>query len=529
METTRRLYRVDRGDIAYLRGIIESYDGMAVVRTVDPDEAVIELLVAPGCQGSISELVNDLENREALTLTPWKPEKEGVHFLRRRYYMATMGCQMNAYDSDYIGQVLQDAGYLPSDDPKEADLIVINTCTVRAKAEHKAYSLLGRMAAFKRKRPGTVLAMIGCMAQQKGASLLESFPDLDLVLGTREISRIRAFLNKIEGEGERVAATDLRRGPLPLVNRPGYFSGRVSSFVSIMQGCDNFCSYCVVPYVRGREVSRAPEEIIQEVTCLVQQGVKEVTLLGQNVNSYAYDGEKRIGFPRLLRALDRVEGLKRIRFTTSHPKDLSIDLIHCFAEVERLCPHIHLPFQAGSNKILQTMRRGYTRETYMALVEKLREVRPDIAVTADVMVGFPGESEDDFELTLDLIRKIQFDMLFSFKYSDRKGTYAATMEGKIPEPVKARRLTALQGLQREITLNKNRALVGTMTDVLVEGESKKGGQLTGRTGTNKVVNFKGNTDIIGQIINVKIKQAFAHSLWAEPVDQDPGFPRSQNT
>jgi tRNA-2-methylthio-N6-dimethylallyladenosine synthase len=499
---------------------------MAVVKTLDPREAVIELLVAPGCEGPVCELLKDLRHQELLALTPWEPDKERSNGLGRRYYMATMGCQMNTYDSDYLSQLLQDAGYLPTENPKKADLIVINTCTVRAKAEHKACSVLGRMAALKRKRPGTVLAMMGCLAQQQGASLLERFPDLDLVLGTREIPGIRGFLNRIEGQGERVAATDLQGGPLPAINRPGYFSGRVTGFVSIMQGCDNFCSYCVVPYVRGREVSRPPEDIVQEVAQLTQQGVREVTLLGQNVNSYTYGEGKGVGFPRLLRVLDRVEGLERIRFTTSHPKDLSPELIQCFAELEHLCPHIHLPFQAGSNKILQAMRRGYTRERYMALVEKLREVRPDIAVTADVMVGFPGESEHDFDRTLDLIRKIQFDMLFSFKYSDRRGTRAAAMEGKIPEPVKAERLTALQSLQREITLRKNQALVGTVAEVLVEGKSKKGGQLTGRTGSHKIVNFTCDTNCIGYIISVRIQQGFAHSLWGEPVNEIPDFPQS---
>lgn len=436
--------------------------------------------------------------------------------MNRRYYIATMGCQMNQYDSDHLGQVLQNSGYLPIQNPKGADLILINTCTVRAKAEQKAYSLLGRMAALKRKRPHTVLAMMGCIAQQEGARLLDRFPDLDLVLGTREISRITEFARKIEENGERLVATNLDQGPLNLVNRPGYFSGRVTSFVSIMEGCDNFCSYCVVPYVRGREVSRAPEEILKEVTCLVEQGVKEVTLLGQNVNSYAYGEEKSFGFPDLLEDLNKVEGLKRIRFTTSHPKDLSDALIQCFADLEQLCPHIHLPFQAGSNTILLAMKRGYTRERYMALVQKLRQARPDIAVTGDVMVGFPGESEQDFKMTLDLIREIEFDMLFSFSYSDRRGTDAEKMKGKISDPEKKRRLTALQGLQRGITLKKNKALVGWVTQVLVEGESKKGGQLTGRTGTNKVVNFMGDNRLIGSIVDVTVKEAYGNSLWAEP-------------
>ena len=442
--------------------------------------------------------------------------------MNRRYYIATMGCQMNQYDSDHLGQVLQNSGYLPSENPKEADLILINTCTVRAKAEQKAYSLLGRMAALKRKRPDTVLAMMGCIAQQEGGRLLDRFPQLDLVVGTREISKITEFLKKIEENGERVVATDLHQGPLTLVNRPGYFSGRVTGFVSIMEGCDNFCSYCVVPYVRGREVSRAPEEILQEVTCLVEQGVKEVTLLGQNVNSYyTYGEDKRFGFPDLLQTLNRVDGLKRIRFTTSHPKDLSDALIQCFANLEHLCPHIHLPFQAGSNKILEAMRRGYTRERYMALVQKLREARPDIAVTGDVMVGFPGESEQDFKMTLDLIKKIEFDMLFSFSYSDRKGTEAEKMKDKISAPMKRRRLTDLQTMQRDMTLEKNRALVGSVTEVLVEGESKKGGQLTGRTGTNKVVNFMGNNGLIGHIVDVTVKEAYANSLWAEPTPKEP--------
>lgn len=435
----------------------------------------------------------------------------------RYYYIATMGCQMNEYDSDYVAQVLQNADFIPTQEPLQADLILINTCTVRARAEQKALSLLGRLAGMKKRRPGVIVGLMGCVAQDRGHSLLRKFPGLDLVLGTREIARIGEILNRVERQRKRVAATDVRLEPRAAAVRPGYFAGKIKSFVSIMEGCDNFCSYCIVPYVRGREVSRSPDEIEREVAGLLEQGVKEITLLGQNVNSYRYGDEAGFDFPRLLKRLNRLGGLERIRFTTSHPKDLSDDLIRCFQELDHLCPHIHLPFQAGSNRILTAMRRGYNREGYLALIERLRSARPGIAVTSDVMVGFPGESEADFEMTLDLIRAVRFDNLFSFKYSDRKGTLAERMEGKVPEHVKSSRLAILQDLQKGITLQKNRELVGNVREVLVEGRSKKGAQLTGRTDTFKVVNFRGEMSYLGDLVHVKIKRVFANSLLGEEV------------
>ena len=286
-----------------------------------------------------------------------------------------------------------------------------------------------------------------------------------------------------------------------------------------MQGCDNFCTYCIVPHVRGREVSRAPREIIDEARSLVAQGVKEITLLGQNVNSYSWkDHSGSYSFVSLLRTLAELEGLMRLRFTTSHPKDLSDDLIYCFKDLDTLCPHIHLPFQAGSNEILRRMKRGYSREQYMELAAKLREVVPDIAITSDVMVGFPGESVRDFEETMDLMRKIRFDSLFSFKYSDREGTVAARMDQKVSEEEKSRRLNRLQALQRHITLQKNRGLEGTKALVLVEGRSKKGGQMMGRTGTNKILNFISNNNNIGEFVKVYIKKGSVNSLWGEPTN-----------
>jgi tRNA-2-methylthio-N6-dimethylallyladenosine synthase len=426
-----------------------------------------------------------------------------------------MGCQMNEYDSDYLAQVLVNSNFLPTDNPNNADLILINTCTVRAKAEQKAFSLLGRMISLKRRNPDLIVGIAGCIAQQEGANLIQRFPELDLVLGTREIGSIEELLERLVSKREKIVATDIALGPPSPLGNDGYFRGRVKSYISIMEGCDNFCSYCIVPYVRGREVSRAPDEILGETEHLISQGVKEVTLLGQNVNSYLWGKKDVFSFPSLLREMSKLRGLARIRFTTSHPKDLSDDLIHCFGELENLCPHIHLPLQAGSNKILHLMNRGYTREKYLELAEKLRKTRPDMAISSDVMVGFPWESDEDFQLTLDLIREIEFDSLYSFKYSDRKGTLAEEMDGKISEAEKSSRLTALQQLQKAITLKKNKRLEGRKVEILVEGESKKGGQLTGRTPTNKIVNFSNNNSIIGEIVKVTIKRAFVNSLYGD--------------
>ena len=286
-----------------------------------------------------------------------------------------------------------------------------------------------------------------------------------------------------------------------------------------MEGCNNFCSFCIVPYVRGREVSRSPRDIMKEAEYLVGQGVKEITLLGQNVNSYRWEKREGLDFPGLLHKMDRIPGLRRIRFTTSHPKDLSDDLIKCFGELEKLCPHIHLPVQSGSNEILKRMNRGYSREKYLNLVKKLRSARPEMAITSDMIVGFPGETGEDFHLTIDLIKKIGFDNTFSFKYSDRKGTRAEKMDGKVPEAEKGARLAELQKLQKQITLEKNKALEGREVEVLVEGKSKKGAQMTGRTGANKIVNFDPDNSRIGLIVNVLIKRALANSLRGELVQE----------
>jgi tRNA-2-methylthio-N6-dimethylallyladenosine synthase len=428
-----------------------------------------------------------------------------------------MGCQMNAYDSDFLAQSLIYAGFVPVNSPEVADVILINTCVVRAKPEQKAYSFLGRVSAIKAGNPKRFLGIVGCLAQMKGAELLKRFPQLDMIMGPRELYRFPEILKRIDRLSEKIVATGLNSGPPGHSPCQGYFQGKISGYISIMEGCNNFCSYCIVPYVRGREISRSPEEIVVEAKHLLTEGVKEITLLGQNVNSYSWRGvgnhEWRL--PDLLHKLSSLEGLLRLRFVTSHPKDLSDDLISCFGDIPNLCPHIHLPFQAGANRILKSMRRGYTREAYLMLIQKLRAVKSNIAITSDVMVGFPGETDEDFEQTLDLIKRIRFDSLFSFNYSDRKGTSADKMGGKIDKGTKSSRLSILQTIQQEITTEKNRELEGKNVDILVEGGSKRGNQLFGRTGSHKIVNFIGNDNLIGTLVKVKIEVSFFNSLWGE--------------
>ena len=435
----------------------------------------------------------------------------------------TMGCQMNAHDSDFLAQTLINAGYVPVVSPEQADVILVNTCVVRAKPEQKAYSFLGRASVIKSENPSKFLGVVGCLAQMKGADLFKRFPQLDLVMGPRDLSRFPEVVEGINRRSGRIVATRVEPAPPCHAPHRSVLGNRVTGYVSIMEGCNNFCSYCIVPYVRGREISRPPHEIVKEARHLLSQGIKEITLLGQNVNSYFWEGSEghRKTFPDLLCELSRLDGLLRLRFITSHPKDLSDRLISCFEQIHNLCAHIHLPFQAGSNRVLKRMRRGYTREGYIELIQKLRSVNPEIAITSDVMVGFPGEAEADFEDTLNLIRHVRFDSLFSFAYSDRKGTVAAQMDDKISDSTKASRLASLQALQKGITGEKNKALEGKDVMVLVEGRSKRGDQLSGRMDSNKVVNFNGDPDLIGSVVTVRIKRAFLNSLRGELISSVP--------
>jgi tRNA-2-methylthio-N6-dimethylallyladenosine synthase len=434
----------------------------------------------------------------------------------KRVYIETYGCQMNEHDSERILRLLGQCRYIETKKPGEADLILVNTCSVREKPEQKVYSALGRFKRLKEER-GAIIGVAGCVAQQEGDRLLSRIPYLDLVVGTHAIPMLPQLIEKIEVSGQRVSETgfdtgiDYLREALPAASQ-----GKVKSYVTIMQGCDRFCSYCVVPYVRGREKSRPSGEILEEIEALADSGVKEVCLLGQNVNGYGKGLEGEPGFSGLLDRIDEIEGIERIRFTTSHPADLSEELIRSFGRLEKLCEHFHLPFQSGSNRILERMNRGYTRETYLEKIDRLKQACPSIAFTADVIVGFPGEEEEDFQQTLDLMARVRFDDLYSFKYSPRKETKAARFEDKVQEEVKQERLSILQGIQREITLQKNKKLESRVEEVLVEGRSKQNTKdVAGRTRTNKVVNFEGGLELTGKLVPVRIVTAYAHSLRGE--------------
>ncbi len=434
----------------------------------------------------------------------------------KKLYIKTFGCQMNVHDSDQLAKLLEDHGYSRTDRADHADLIIVNTCSIRRKAAEKVYSELGRYQQLKKKNPRLILGMGGCVAQQWGREIFKKLPHLDMVFGTRNIHQLPALLSAVERGDAPVAEISVAETipSMGIVAPPPV--GTVTAYVTIMQGCDNFCSFCVVPYLRGREESRGIDEISDEIRTLADRGVKEVVLLGQNVNSYGRKGGKGSDFPALIRKVAKIDGIERIRFTTSHPKDLSPALIDCFAEVEKLCPHIHLPVQSGSNRILERMNRGYTRDVYMARVEALRKACPSIGITSDVIVGFPGEDDDDFAATISLMEEVRFDGLFSFRYSEREGTAAAAYPEKVAEPVKRERLQRLQHLQDEHTLARNRELVGCTEEVLVEGRSKNAVcDMSGRTRSFKIVNFRGGTDISGKTVPVRITAAYLHSLRGE--------------
>ena len=436
----------------------------------------------------------------------------------KQFYLQTFGCQMNVYDSERIVQLLTSRNYQQVRDPAHADLILLNTCSVREKPENKVYSALGRFRSLKEKNPELMIGVVGCVAQQEGDRLLKRVPFLDFVLGTKEFRRIPEILDALEVSMVRESATDLqgRVDPyagLPLLSYPG----KAAAFVSIMQGCDNFCSYCIVPFVRGREVSRPSRDILAEIHSLSGQGVREVTLLGQNVNSYGNHSCEEIGFVGLLKAVQGIPGIERIRFTTSHPKDLSPELIQAFGRLSKLCEHIHLPLQSGSDRILKRMNRAYTCEEYREKVSELRRISPEISITTDLIVGFPGEEEADFQATLGMVKKIEFDEFFSFRYSDRPHTQASLFSDKVSEEAKQRRLNELQTLQKDITLRQNKAWEGREVEVLVEGQSKVGAEeKTGRTRTNRTVNFPGAFLRVGDLVKLRIEEALPHSLRGRP-------------
>ena len=434
----------------------------------------------------------------------------------KKVYIRTFGCQMNVADSEVMAQVLAD-DYVLTERAEEADLYLINTCAIRRKTEEKVRSLLGSLKVWKKRRPQLVLGVGGCVAQQEGERLLAAAPHLDLIFGTQGIYRLPELVRRA-WMGARPVDVELAPCFPPLPRRQ-WLGAPLQALVTIMQGCNNFCTFCVVPYVRGREMSREPGVILTEASAFLAAGGKEITLLGQNVNSYGRGLPESVTFPQLLRRVAALPGLNRLRFATSHPRDLSPDLRLAFAELPPLCEHLHLPVQSGANRILQAMNRGYTREEYLEKVAWLRQACPGIALSTDLIVGFPGETDSDFAQTLDLMREAAFDQAFSFKYSPRPQTRAAGFPDQLPEEVKAERLTRLQSLQDELTIKAHRGLLGQVREVLVEGLSRRSpDQLCGRLRTNQVVNFPGPREWIGSLMLLQITEAHPHSLQGRPLE-----------
>jgi tRNA-2-methylthio-N6-dimethylallyladenosine synthase len=437
-----------------------------------------------------------------------------------KFYIETLGCQMNEHDTARMTHLLNIAGYEHIDNAQEADIVIVNTCCVREKAEQKFYSLMGRLKRIKNKK-GIILGVTGCIAQMEKESISDRIPFIDFSLGPSNIHKVQ---EAIEHASKRNRFFDFSENGCgqSLFVKPENVTGGIKRFITIMKGCNNFCSYCIVPYVRGREASRDSADILNEINELANIGIKDITLLGQNVNSYNI-GTNDVSFPALLHSINRIKGIERIRFVTSHPKDLSDKLIGCFGSLEKLCEQIHLPFQSGSDMVLKLMNRGYTADEYKEKIRKLRNRCHDITVTADCIVGFPGEDEKAFEDTMQLIKDIEFDGLFSFAYSPRKYTTASTLPDEVPRDIALERLKHLQETQKTITLKKNRAMEGSVTEVLVEGLSKNSSKdLTGRTRTNKIVNFEGNEDMVGKLMHVEIVKGYANSLKGELKKQEIG-------
>ena len=431
-----------------------------------------------------------------------------------RYNIETFGCQMNENDSERLSGMLSEMGYSECSERKDSDLIIFNTCCVRENAEQKVYGHLGALKKLKETNPNLVIAICGCMMQQKEVveHIKKTYKHVDIIFGTHNLYKFPELLNTAITTKSTVIDVWDSTGSIA-ENMPIVRKDNIKAWVTVMYGCNNFCSYCIVPYVRGRERSRSLEEIKNEVEKLAVDGCKEITLLGQNVNSYGKDLEGDLTFAGLLRKLNKIQGIERIRFMTSHPKDLSDELIYAIRDCEKVCEHLHLPVQAGSSKVLDEMNRKYSKEQYLELIEKVKSNIPGIALSTDIIVGFPGETEEDFNETLDVVAKARFDMAYTFLYSKRTGTPAAKNPEQVPESVKKQRFDKLLELQNKISKEINDELLGKEMEVMVEGLSKSSKTTyTGRTRENKIVNFKGNPDMGGKLVKVKINEIQTWSL-----------------
>ncbi|HXH71296.1 MAG TPA: tRNA (N6-isopentenyl adenosine(37)-C2)-methylthiotransferase MiaB [Mariprofundaceae bacterium] len=434
-------------------------------------------------------------------------------------YIKTYGCQMNEYDSSRMADLMQQAyGLKLVGTPEEADVILMNTCSVREKAEEKVFSELGRYRKIKEKRPDMIIGVGGCVGQQEGDRIQKRAPYVDIVFGPQTYHRLPELVKQIRRERVRITETDM-----PEIEKfdhlPKQAAHGVSGFVTIMEGCDKFCTFCVVPYTRGPEISRPVEDILAECRELLAAGIVEISLLGQNVNGYRGEGPdgEEWDFTMLLYAVARLPGLKRLRFTTSHPIEMTEELAIAFAELPQLMPYLHLPVQSGSDRMLKAMHRGHTRADYLRIIEGLRRHCPDLALSSDFIVGYPGETDEDFQATLDLMREVGYDSTFCFKYSPRPGTPAAKAEDNVPEEVKDERLQALLELTREQAKSALDRQVGKVLDVLVEKEGRNPGDMEGRTPDFKIVHFRGQPRQIGQVMPMRIVASYGQSLRGELV------------
>ncbi len=430
----------------------------------------------------------------------------------RKLYIKTFGCQMNIYDSDRIKSIFNEMGFESTENANDADVAIINTCSVREKPQHKVESELGRLKSIWDKNKDFKIGVCGCVAQQEGQRFLDNFKQVSFVFGTDAIQRLHDIFDLVEN-GQRICDVTFNKDGLsiPVFSR----DGGVSAFVTIMKGCDNFCSYCIVPYVRGREKSRQPNEIIEEIKFLIDKGVKEITLLGQNVNSYGKNLDEIDNFPKLLHMVNDIDGLERIRFVTSHPKDFSGELIDAVSELDKVCEYLHLPLQAGSDSVLKSMNRKYTYGEYRDKILKAKDKISNLSLSSDFIVGFPGETDKDFEQTLTALKEIEYETLFAFKYSVRPGTKAENLDDDVPEKVKSERLTELLKLQYEISEKIQKKYIDTSLEVLVEGMSKKDNKVyMGRSRQNRIVNFESDISLNnGDIVNVNITEAKKNTLY----------------
>ncbi|HLU15881.1 MAG TPA: tRNA (N6-isopentenyl adenosine(37)-C2)-methylthiotransferase MiaB [Burkholderiaceae bacterium] len=440
---------------------------------------------------------------------------------RRKLFIRTFGCQMNEYDSDKMIDVLnEDVGIELTQTAEDADIILFNTCSVREKAQEKVFSDLGRVRQLKNQRPDLIIGVGGCVASQEGEAIIRRAPYVDVVFGPQTLHRLPELIRERQNGGKPqvdISFPEIEK----FDNLPPARVEGPTAFVSIMEGCSKYCSFCVVPYTRGPEVSRPFEDVLMDIADLADQGVKEVTLLGQNVNAYRGampEGDGIADFAMLLEYVHEIPGIERIRYTTSHPKEMTTRLIEAHGKLPKLAPYLHLPVQAGSDNVLVAMKRGYTTLEFKSIARRLRAARPDLLLSSDFIVGFPGETEDDFEKTLQLVRDVGFDQSYSFIYSRRPGTPAADLEDDTPLDVKRHRLHRLQALLNEQATAISQAMVGTVQDVLVEGPSRRDpNELAGRAANNRMVNFSGNPRLIGHMVQVRITQALANSLRGEIV------------